>query len=116
MRRMETSLPRNVRPAVSSGMPSVLQVDDPYTGAIVYAAPYANGSDVEAVVDRAKSAAGLARRTSVQDRTDVCEKAVRAMENRREEIAREISVMMGKPFAQAQAEVSGMAVRARYMM
>lgn len=70
---------------------------------------------METTLDRAAFAAKGARETPLRDRIELSERATQAMLARADEIARDISAMMGKPFAQARGEVEGMAGRARYM-
>ncbi len=93
-----------------------LDVDDPFTLENACSVPLADSARVNDVLDRARAAATSYRSSKIADRMALVEAATKAMENRREEIAADISRMMGKPIAQARSEVAGMAVRARHMI
>ncbi|HEY2733876.1 MAG TPA: aldehyde dehydrogenase family protein [Polyangiales bacterium] len=96
-------------------MSSNLVVDNPYTLEPACSVELATPSVVDAVLDRAVRAARSAKATSVVERVALCLRATESMLSSADEIARDITAMMGKPFAQARNEVDGMAVRARYM-
>src|SRR3984957_7916664 len=93
-----------------------LTVDNPFTGDVACTVPFADEAQVNATLDRARSAARALRATSVAERIALCDRAVVAMEGSADDIAADITRMMGKPLQQAKNEVSGMAQRARYMM
>lgn len=97
-------------------MSQTLHLDDPYTEETAFDVPLADRAEVDAVLDRARAAARAWRGSSIDDRIALCERATAAMESRADEIAAQISRMMGKPVAQARGEVRGMAGRARHMM
>jgi acyl-CoA reductase-like NAD-dependent aldehyde dehydrogenase len=92
-----------------------LTVDNPFTFATACSVPLAEDEAIDAALGRASAAASAARLTSVADRIALCERAVEAMLARSDEVAREITAMMGKPLRQAMSELDGMALRARYM-
>lgn len=94
---------------------TTLTVDDPYTLEPAVTVELADEARVNDVLDRAQRAARAFRGSSVNDRIALVERATQAMEKRRDEIALDISRMMGKPVAQGRNEVAGMAQRARYM-
>jgi acyl-CoA reductase-like NAD-dependent aldehyde dehydrogenase len=94
---------------------ATLTVDNPYTLGTACSVPLAGDAEIDALLDRAKAAARAARETPVAERIALCERATEAMIARADEVARDITAMMGKPLAQAKNEVQGMAVRARYM-
>jgi acyl-CoA reductase-like NAD-dependent aldehyde dehydrogenase len=93
-----------------------LVVDDPFTGEVACTVEQAGPAQAGEVLDRARAAAKAWRASSIADRVTLCERAVAAMEARAQEIAADISRMMGKPVSQAIGEVKTCAVRARYMM
>jgi acyl-CoA reductase-like NAD-dependent aldehyde dehydrogenase len=92
-----------------------LVVDDPYTFEAACSVELASETAVHETLDRAKAAARAARETPVSERVGLCLRATEAMLARADEIASDITRMMGKPMRQAKNEVDGMAVRARYM-
>jgi acyl-CoA reductase-like NAD-dependent aldehyde dehydrogenase len=92
-----------------------LTVDNPFTLATACTVPLAGSAEIDALLGRAKAAARAVRETPLPERIRLCERATEAMLGRTDEVAAEITAMMGKPLAQAKGEVQGMAVRARYM-
>ncbi len=97
------------------GRMSDLVVDNPFTLDTACTVRLADETTVSRVLDHAKSAARAFRTTSIDERIALSEKACQAMESRAEEIAQDISKMMGKPVAHARGEVKGMAQRWRHM-
>ncbi|MBM7115936.1 aldehyde dehydrogenase family protein [Archangium primigenium] len=95
---------------------TTLTVDNPFTGDVACSVPLADEAAVNTVLDQARAAARAARATSLSERKAWCERMVAAMEARADDIALDISRMMGKPLAQAKGEIRGMAERARYMI
>jgi acyl-CoA reductase-like NAD-dependent aldehyde dehydrogenase len=95
---------------------STLTVDNPYTGEIAFEVPLAGESEVSRKLDDAKKAARAYRDSTVAERKALCERATVAMEKNVDQIASDISKMMGKPLSQAKGEVAGMAGRARHMI
>ena len=94
---------------------TTLRVDDPFTGETACEIELAGDDAVSATLDRARAAARSFRDSSIADRRAICERATAAMEARADEIASDITRMMGKPLGQARGEVGGMAGRARHM-
>jgi acyl-CoA reductase-like NAD-dependent aldehyde dehydrogenase len=92
-----------------------LVVDNPFTLDPACSVELATPNAVDATLDRAAVAARAARETTVAERVALCARATEAMLASADDIARDITAMMGKPLAQAKSEVDGMAVRARYM-
>jgi acyl-CoA reductase-like NAD-dependent aldehyde dehydrogenase len=92
------------------------EVDNPYTGEIVFRVPTLSEGDVEAVVTRAARAQRAWSHTSIEERVALCERFCRELEKDAEEAAREITLQMGKPLAQSRGEVRTALARARYMM
>ncbi len=101
---------------MSAGTPHTLVVDNPYTGEPACEVPLADSRAAGAVLDRAQSAAKAWKKSAIGERIALCERAVLALEARAEDIAADITRMMGKPVAQARGEVKTTAVRARHMM
>jgi acyl-CoA reductase-like NAD-dependent aldehyde dehydrogenase len=95
---------------------SNLVVDNPFTLETACTVELADEKTYGAALDRARAAARGWAAAKIADRVAICEKAVAAMEARAEEIAKDITAMMGKPLGQAKNEVAGMAGRARHMM
>ncbi len=96
-------------------MPKLI-VDNPFTLEEACAVDLPDDADVSSVLDHGRAAARSFARTTVGERMALVVRATAAMEARSEEIAQDISRMMGKPVAQARGEVAGMAERARHMV
>ena len=96
--------------------PSTLVVDNPFTGEPACTVPMADWAAVDATLDRARAAAREWRTSRIADRMALCERAVQALERRSDDVAKDITRMMGKPLAQATGEVKTCAVRARHMI
>lgn len=92
-----------------------LIVDNPFTLETACTVRLAGEADVSRVLDNAKSAARAFRTSSLEERIALSESACAKMEERADEIAHDISKMMGKPLSQAKGEVKGMAFRWRHM-
>src|SRR5439155_1355378 len=73
-------------------------------------------SEVEGVVTRAFRAHKAWAKTAVADRVALCERFCEEFEKDGERIAREVTLQMGKPLAQARGEVKTTVHRARTMM
>jgi acyl-CoA reductase-like NAD-dependent aldehyde dehydrogenase len=95
---------------------STLTVDNPFTEEPACTVELADRAAVDLTLERARGAARAAREQELDARIALCERATAAMEARADQIAADISRMMGKPLGQARGEVGGMASRARYMM
>ena len=93
-----------------------LNVDDPFTLEAACTVDMASAADVDRVLDSATRAARDAKHTSLEERRALCLRALEKMEARTDEIASDISRMMGKPLSQARGELSGMAGRYRHLL
>jgi acyl-CoA reductase-like NAD-dependent aldehyde dehydrogenase len=93
-----------------------LMVDNPFTGDRACSVDLAGESAAEAVLERARIASRAWRTTNLQERISLCEHMVGALEAKGAGIAADITRMMGKPLAQALAEVKTCAARARHMV
>lgn len=90
-------------------------VDDPYTGETAVTVELADRAAIDRTLDRAREAARAFRRTTVEERVALCDRALAAFEARIEDVAKDITRQMGKPLSQARGEVKGMAGRWRHM-
>jgi acyl-CoA reductase-like NAD-dependent aldehyde dehydrogenase len=92
------------------------QIDSPYSGETVAERRFLDVQEVEGVVARASRAQKAWARTALSERLALCERFCAAFEADGERIAREITLQMGKPLAQARSEVKTALARARTMM
>lgn len=101
---------------MAAGSERSLAVDNPFTGKIACSVPLLNDAQVGEILGRARRAARAWRSSSLGDRVALCERAVQRMQAQAEAIAADVTRTMGKPVAQARAEVKTMAERAQVMM
>src|SRR5262245_21145439 len=95
--------------------PARLIVDNPFTLETACTVELAGDAKVDQVLDQAALVVPEASELPVRDRVALVLSATDAMVRRADDIAADISAMMGKPWKQARSEVDGMALRARYM-
>ncbi|MBI2432792.1 MAG: aldehyde dehydrogenase family protein [Candidatus Hydrogenedentes bacterium] len=96
--------------------PKELQVYNPYTEQVAFTLPLLSANEVDATVARARKAFAGWKTRPIEERKALCERFMEAFDARREEIATEITVQMGKPRGQSLNEVKGMLERARHMI
>ncbi|KAJ1960023.1 hypothetical protein IWQ62_004387 [Dispira parvispora] len=95
---------------------NTLEVISPYSGKVVMTRPYATRSQVGTSIDQATVAYKAWRRTSLADRITLAEKLIGTFEAKRDTLAPEISLQMGRPVRYAQGEVNGLLERSRYVV
>src|SRR4051812_20848407 len=95
---------------------SILRVDNPFTLNSACEVPLAEWDDIERVLELAQAGARAAAQVPLVERKALVERALKAMEAKSEQIAEDISRMMGKPLSQARGELRTMATRARAMI
>ncbi len=95
---------------------SMLRTVSPIDGRVVVERPLADRAAVEAAVHRARRALPAWRARPVEERVELLHRAVDHLVARREEIAREITIQMGRPIAHSPGEVRGLEERARTML
>ena len=92
------------------------RIDNPYTGETVAERRLLDATGVEGVVTRAFRAHKAWAKTPLADRVALCERFCAEFEKDGERIAREVTLQMGKPLAQARGELKTTVHRARVMM
>jgi len=92
-----------------------LRVDDPYLLTEAIQVPLAGGDEVDSALDRARAAARAWRTVTIGQRVALCQRAMTGLSKRREDIASDITRMMGKPLRQARNEMGATIERAEYM-
>lgn len=98
-------------------MTAVHTIYSPIDGSVVAERQLADDAHVERVLARASSAQHVWRTTSLVQRIDMCERMVRWLEENVADIAREITVQMGRPMRYTPNEIlRGAQERARHMM
>ncbi len=92
-----------------------LTVDDPFTGEVVCELPLATPEEAQRLVDRAAEAQRSFARAAVAERVALVRAFCEAFRARKEEVAQDITRMMGKPIREARVEVETLIGRATYM-
>ena len=95
---------------------SVLRTVSPVDGRIVVERPLADRAAVEAAVRRARAALPAWRARAVEERVALLHRAIDHLVANREDIAREITIQMGRPIAHGPGELRGLEERARCML
>ncbi len=93
-----------------------LQVINPYTEEVAFTLPMLASGEVDGVVRRARTAFGAWRWSTAAERRTLCERFVEAFGADRDEIARNLSLQMGRPIKHAYNEVNTTLDRARHMI
>jgi acyl-CoA reductase-like NAD-dependent aldehyde dehydrogenase len=91
-------------------------VDNPYTGNVHCTVPFVNESQADEMVTNSKKVQNIWAGKSLDDRIKVVNEFIDAFQSNSENIAQDISGMMGKPVAHARGEVKGAITRAKVMM
>lgn len=94
----------------------IIQVRSPIDDEVVFERPAAPEWDVQAAVDKAKAAQAKWAALPLQERLEFLTRFTDAMVEKTDEIARELTVMMGRPVSQSPGEMRGFAERARKMI
>ncbi len=92
-----------------------LTVDDPFTGEVTCELPLLPPEEAHRLVARAAAAQRAFARVAVAERVALVRSFCEAFRARREEVAQDISRMMGKPVREARGEVDTMVGRATHM-
>lgn len=94
----------------------MIKTISPIDGSIYYSAEEHSKKDVDHSLDLAKNAFGVWSNLSIDERTKYIKAFVHAIEQDKEEIAKEITWQMGRPLSQSPGEIGGFVDRANYMI
>lgn len=98
-------------------MSTTHSIISPVDGSVVADRPLAGDSGIDEVLQNAERARDAWRATPLESRIEACEQIVRWLEANADEIAREITVQMGRPLRYTPNEIlRGAQERARHMM
>src|SRR5215510_5502252 len=93
-----------------------LKAISPVDGRVYVERPLAEGAQIAAALDAARTAQRAWRATALAERQAIIERFVAAMEAKKAELGAELSWQMGRPVRYTPNEIGGgMAERARYM-
>ncbi|MBC8144846.1 MAG: aldehyde dehydrogenase family protein [bacterium] len=93
-----------------------LNTVSPIDGSIVVERDYHTASETEIALASARRAQLEWSRVPIAERAAVCERFVQALVGRRDELASELTSMMGRPIRYTPGEINGTADRARAMI
>jgi acyl-CoA reductase-like NAD-dependent aldehyde dehydrogenase len=92
------------------------QTFSPIDGSVAVERSYATTAEIARALSAARDAQAQWRRVPLAERGALCSAMVDAFVAKRDEIAAEITLQMGRPIAQSPGEVSGFEERARHMI
>lgn len=93
-----------------------LQLKSPFDGAIIGELPRDDDAQVEAKLEAAQRAQKLWRRRPLAERCEAVARGLELFRREADEVAREISLQVGKPLAQSHSELDAMFGRAEHML
>ncbi len=88
----------------------------PVDGSVYVSLELANKKEIQQILANATSAQAKWRATSLDERKAICSAAIEAFVAKKEQIAEELTWMMGRPIAYSGGEVNGVAERGQYMI
>jgi succinate-semialdehyde dehydrogenase/glutarate-semialdehyde dehydrogenase len=91
-----------------------LEVENPATGGLLGAVPKCEAADIAAVVDRARTAAGAWRRTSLEERAEIVLRFHDLVLDRQDALLDVVQLESGKARRHAFEEIMDVAIVARY--
>ena len=97
-------------------MNATLKTVSPVDGSVYAERPFAGESDIASALSSAVRAQDVWREVPVDERADLCGRAVDAVVAAKDDIATEITWQMGRPIRYASGEVGGFEERARHMI
>lgn len=92
-----------------------LKTLNPYTQSVVYETPYCEQQALQYKIDEANQSALTWKKVPVRERVNLLQEALAYFEKNQDQIAKDITLSMGKPIRQSQNEVKTFFERARYL-
>lgn len=92
-----------------------LRVINPFTEETAFTLPMLQANEVDTVVQRARNAYAVWKDTPIAERVALCRRFMAEFEGMRDEIAKNLTVQMGKPLSQSVNEVNGLLGRMDHM-
>ena len=92
-----------------------LSIVNPFTEAVELTLPMTSAKELDALVGRGRAAFEDWKRCPISERQILCERFMDVFESMRDDVARDITLQMGKPLQQSLGEVNGVLERARHM-
>lgn len=93
-----------------------VKVISPIDGVVIAERKLATIGEINVTLERARQAQTKWRAMAISERAKFCHKAIDQLVAKKDELAREITLQMGRPIRYAGSEISGLEERARYMI
>ncbi len=97
-------------------MSNTLKTISPVDGSVYVERPYASETEIATALEKARDAQAAWREVSIAERAAICTRAVDGFVAAKQELAEEISWMMGRPLGSCPGEIGGLEERARHMI
>ncbi len=97
-------------------MTAKLKTVSPVDGSVYVERPFAGEGEIAKSLVRARRAQDVWREVPVDERAEICSRAVDAVIAARDDIGGEITWQMGRPIRDAPGEIGGFEERARHMI
>jgi len=97
-------------------MSKILKIISPVDGAVIAERNLATEAEISLTLQSAVDACVLWKDTDISARAKLCHRAINCMLANSDEIAKEITLQMGRPIKYSAGELKGLAERARYMI
>jgi acyl-CoA reductase-like NAD-dependent aldehyde dehydrogenase len=93
-----------------------LKVVNPYNQETVCSLPYADDAKIAQSIERAQEAFVRWSRLAISKRIEIVNEGLKRFRSQWDDVARDITLQMGKPITQSRSECRGMMDRAEYMV
>ncbi len=97
-------------------MTAKLKTVSPVDGSVYVKRPFADEGEISESLVRARRAQDVWREVPVDERAEICSRAVDAVVEAKDDTAKEITWQMGRPIRYAAGEIGGFEERARHMI
>lgn len=97
-------------------MKESIKIISPIDGSTVAERPYSTHVEISKCLELANNIKSSWKAKTIKERAIICHKAIDVLYSNKDEIAKEITMQMGRPIKYAAAEVDGLEDRARYMI
>ena len=93
-----------------------IQTLTPIDGTVIFETAAASNQEIEAALTAGRHARATLSSLSIDERKAICTQALAILEQDKDEIAREITLQMGRPISHSKSEINGVKERAEYMI
>lgn len=97
-------------------MKKTIKIISPIDGTVVAERNIASAEEISQILNKTQSEKKNWQDRTISERADICHKAIDYLCDNKQEIAKEISLQMGRPIKFSVGEIAGLEERARYMI